>query len=137
MPDRASAIRQLSIDISLFNRLNQTWHYICVCIIEALLIDIVNNSGCKCLINDSLIRKPVMDKKQDVVIIGGGPAGRTIVHMLNAAEKNLSITLIKDEPVNVNRCAVPYGIDGKKPIENIRYQTAWLQTLEQVCSLTL
>ena len=61
-----------------------------------------------------------MDKKQDVVIIGGGPAGRTIVHMLNAAEKNLSITLIKDEPVNVNRCAVPYGIDGKKPIE--KYQ---------------
>jgi len=61
-----------------------------------------------------------MDKKQDVVIIGGGPAGRTIVHMLNAADKHLSVTLIKDEPVNVNRCAVPYGIDKKKPIK--KYQ---------------
>ncbi len=61
-----------------------------------------------------------MDRKQDVVIIGGGPAGRTIVHILNAANKDLSITLIKDEPVNVNRCAVPYGIDSKKPIE--KYQ---------------
>ena len=58
--------------------------------------------------------------KQDVVIIGGGPAGRTIVHMIHAANKGMSVTLIKDEPVNVNRCAVPYGIDGKKPIE--KYQ---------------
>jgi len=59
-------------------------------------------------------------EKQDVVIIGGGPAGRSIVHSLHAAEKNLSITLIKDEPVNVNRCAVPYGINGKREIE--KYQ---------------
>lgn len=57
---------------------------------------------------------------QDVVIIGGGPAGRTIVHALRAEDKDRTITLIKDEPVNVNRCAVPYGINGKKPIE--KYQ---------------
>ena len=61
-------------------------------------------------------------ENKDVVIIGGGPAGRTIVHMLHAAEKNLSVALIKDEEVNVNRCAVPYGISEDKPIE--KYQIA-------------
>lgn len=53
---------------------------------------------------------------QDVVIIGGGPAGRVIVHMLHHADPRRSVTLIKDEPENVNRCAVPYGIDGTKPL---------------------
>ncbi len=59
-------------------------------------------------------------KRQDVLIIGGGPAGRTVVHTLRAARKDISITMIKDEPVNVNRCAVPYGINGKRPIEKYR-----------------
>lgn len=59
-------------------------------------------------------------KKSDVVIIGGGPAGRIIVHMLHAAEQNLSVTLIKDEEINVNRCAVPYGVSNKKPIEKFQ-----------------
>jgi NADH oxidase (H2O2-forming) len=59
-------------------------------------------------------------EERDVVIIGGGPAGRTIVHVLHAAGKDLSVTVIKDEAVNVNRCAVPYGIDGKKPIEKFQ-----------------
>jgi NADH oxidase (H2O2-forming) len=49
---------------------------------------------------------------RDVVIIGGGPAGRTIVHMLHASGKELSIVMIKDEKINVNRCAIPYGISG-------------------------
>ena len=55
--------------------------------------------------------------KRDVVIIGGGPAGRVIVHALHAAGADMSITLIKDEAVNVNRCAVPYGIPEGKPLE--------------------
>ncbi|MBW1893000.1 MAG: FAD-dependent oxidoreductase [Deltaproteobacteria bacterium] len=59
-------------------------------------------------------------EKRDVVIIGGGPAGRTIVHMLHASGRNMSVTVIKDEEINVNRCAVPFGINGKKPIE--KYQ---------------
>ena len=59
-------------------------------------------------------------KKSDVVIIGGGPAGRVIGHVLHARNSGLSVTLIKDEPINVNRCAVPYGITGEKPIE--KYQ---------------
>lgn len=49
-------------------------------------------------------------EKRDVVIIGGGPAGRVAVHTLHAGNPGLSITLIKDEAINVNRCAVPYGI---------------------------
>ena len=54
---------------------------------------------------------------EKVVIIGGGPAGRLIVHALHHSEKNFAVTLIKDEEVNVNRCAVPYGISDKKSVE--------------------
>ena len=59
-------------------------------------------------------------KKSDVVIIGGGPAGRVIGHVLHARNSGLSVTLIKDEEINVNRCAVPYGITGAKPIEKFQ-----------------
>jgi NADH oxidase (H2O2-forming) len=55
-------------------------------------------------------------QKRDVVIIGGGPAGRVIVHALQAQNSGMSVTLIKDEAINVNRCAVPYGIPQDKPI---------------------
>ena len=50
-------------------------------------------------------------------ILSGGPAGRVIVHKLRQANSGLSVGLIKDEPINVNRCAVPYGIGGEKPIK--------------------
>lgn len=52
-----------------------------------------------------------------VVIIGGGPAGRLIVHALHHSAQNFAVTLIKDEQINVNRCAVPYGISEQKPVE--------------------
>jgi NADH oxidase (H2O2-forming) len=55
--------------------------------------------------------------KSDVVVLGGGPAGRVIVHALHQAPKSISCTLVKDEPNNVNRCAVPYGIEQDKGIE--------------------
>jgi NADH dehydrogenase len=54
---------------------------------------------------------------EKVVIIGGGPAGRLVVHMLHHSKKEFDVTLIKDEEINVNRCAVPYGIEDKKPVE--------------------
>jgi len=54
---------------------------------------------------------------EKVVIIGGGPAGRLIVHALHHAEKKFDVTLIKDEEINANRCAVPYGISDKKPVD--------------------
>lgn len=53
---------------------------------------------------------------RNVVIIGGGPAGRVIVHALHSVDPSLSAVLIKDEAVNVNRCAVPYGIPDEKPL---------------------
>jgi NADH oxidase (H2O2-forming) len=59
-------------------------------------------------------------QKRDVVIIGGGPAGRVIVHALHSQKSGLSVTLIKDEEINVNRCAVPYGIAGNQPIEKFQ-----------------
>jgi NADH oxidase (H2O2-forming) len=59
-------------------------------------------------------------EKSDVVIIGGGPAGRIIVHMLHAQNSRLSVTLIKDEETNVNRCAVPFGIESGKSIEKFQ-----------------
>lgn len=48
-------------------------------------------------------------KKYDVVILGGGPAGRTIVHMLHQRRAGLSVLLIKDEAVNIlgERAAFP------------------------------
>ena len=58
--------------------------------------------------------------EKDVVIIGGGPAGRVIVHTLHSQKKDLSVTLIKDEDINVNRCAVPYGIPQDKPIKKFQ-----------------
>jgi NADH dehydrogenase len=59
-------------------------------------------------------------EKRDVVIIGGGPAGRTIVHMLHASGRKMSVTLIKDEATNANRCAIPYGIPPSKPMEKFQ-----------------
>ncbi len=56
----------------------------------------------------------------DVAIIGGGPAGRVAVHTLEAGDPDLKVAVFKDEEVNVNRCAVPYGIDGAKPLQ--KYQ---------------
>ncbi|MGD9874203.1 MAG: FAD-dependent oxidoreductase [Kiritimatiellia bacterium] len=55
-------------------------------------------------------------EKRDVIIIGGGPAGRSVVHALHKAGFSGSVTLIKNEEVNVNRCAIPYGISQEKPI---------------------
>lgn len=63
-------------------------------------------------------------EQRDVIIIGGGPAGRTIVHMLHASNRRMSVTVIKDEEINVNRCAVPFGINGKKPIEKFQIPNA-------------
>ena len=54
---------------------------------------------------------------EKVVIIGGGPAGRLIVHALHHSAQAFDVTLIKDEEINANRCAVPYGISDKKPVE--------------------
>ena len=59
-------------------------------------------------------------QQRDVVIIGGGPAGRVIVHALHSQNSGMSVTLIKDEEINVNRCAVPYGISENKPIEKFQ-----------------
>jgi NADH oxidase (H2O2-forming) len=60
----------------------------------------------------------------DVIIIGGGPAGRTIVHKLHASGRGLRVAVVKDEEVNVNRCAVPYGIDSSKPVQHFKIPNA-------------
>lgn len=57
-----------------------------------------------------------MSKKTDVLILGGGPAGRVVVHALHKAKSGLSVTLVKDEEVNVNRCAIPYGVNTEKEL---------------------
>lgn len=59
-------------------------------------------------------------QQRDVVIIGGGPAGRVIVHALHTQNSGMSVTLIKDEEINVNRCAIPYGIPQDKPIKKFQ-----------------
>ncbi|SDU41228.1 FAD-dependent oxidoreductase [Desulfobacula phenolica] len=57
-------------------------------------------------------------KKSDIIIIGGGAAGIVAINTIHALNSNLSLTLIKDEEVLVNRCSIPYGIGGEKEIEN-------------------
>ncbi len=52
-----------------------------------------------------------------IVIIGGGPAGRLVVHALHKSNQEFDVTLIKDEEINANRCAVPYGISDKIPVK--------------------
>ena len=52
-----------------------------------------------------------------VVIIGGGPAGRLIVHALHKSTEQFDVTLIKDEETYANRCAIPYGISDKKSVD--------------------
>ena len=54
---------------------------------------------------------------EKIVIIGGGPAGRLVVHALHKSNQEFDVSLIKDEEINANRCAVPYGISDKKPVE--------------------
>jgi len=43
-----------------------------------------------------------------------------IVHALNRSDQKFTVSLFKDEEINVNRCAVPYGINGNKPLD--KYQ---------------
>lgn len=57
-------------------------------------------------------------KKSDIVIIGGGAAGIVAINTIHVLNPGLSLTLIKDEEVLVNRCSIPYGIGGEKGIEN-------------------
>lgn len=57
-------------------------------------------------------------RQVDVLIVGGGPAGRAIAHILHERTDPASPrsgALVKNEPINVNRCAVPYGIPQDKP----------------------
>jgi NADH oxidase (H2O2-forming) len=39
---------------------------------------------------------------------------------LHSQNSGLSVTLIKDEEINVNRCALPYGISETNPIEKFK-----------------
>jgi NADH oxidase (H2O2-forming) len=48
------------------------------------------------------------------------PPGRVIVHAFHArpdAAAGRSLVIVKNEPINVNRCAVPYGIPEGKPLD--------------------
>ncbi|NJP05201.1 MAG: FAD-dependent oxidoreductase, partial [Chloroflexaceae bacterium] len=43
---------------------------------------------------------------------------RSVVHAIRqAGQQQTTITLIKDEEINANRCAIPYGINPAKPLE--------------------
>lgn len=50
----------------------------------------------------------------NVIIIGGGTAGMAVVQELHAADRPLSVTLIKDEEVTVNKGTLPYSVDPQK-----------------------
>lgn len=60
-----------------------------------------------------------MESKKRVVIIGGGPVGVVLVHVLHMAPPGaFDVKLIRSEPSLVNRCAIPYGIPDDKKLED-------------------
>ena len=50
----------------------------------------------------------------NVIVIGGGTAGMAVVQELHAADQSVSVTLIKNEEITINKGALPYGIDPQK-----------------------
>lgn len=55
-------------------------------------------------------------KVSDVLIIGGGPGGRTAARTVKGIDPGKKVILIKDEEVNANRCILPYVFDGTVPL---------------------
>jgi NADH oxidase (H2O2-forming) len=53
----------------------------------------------------------------DVLIIGGGPGGRTSARTIKGIDPGKKVTVLKDEEVNANRCVLPYVFDGTVPLE--------------------
>ncbi|KAJ6243277.1 pyridine nucleotide-disulfide oxidoreductase domain-containing [Anaeramoeba flamelloides] len=62
-----------------------------------------------------------MTEEHDIVIVGNGPVGRVIVHMMTHFQQNmkekLSILMITKEPILAFRCSMPYGLDSEKDME--------------------
>ncbi|KAJ3424333.1 NADH oxidase-related [Anaeramoeba flamelloides] len=62
-----------------------------------------------------------MTEEHDIVIIGNGPVGRVIVHMMTHFQQNmkekLSILMITKEPILAFRCSMPYGLDSEKDMD--------------------
>ncbi|KAJ3426838.1 coenzyme a disulfide reductase [Anaeramoeba flamelloides] len=62
-----------------------------------------------------------MTEEHHIVIVGNGPVGRVIVHMMTHFQQNmkekLSILMITKEPILAFRCSMPYGLDSEKDME--------------------
>ena len=57
----------------------------------------------------------VQDNHFELIIIGGGPAGRTVARMVKTARPAWRVLVVKEEEVNPNRCVIPYVFDDTVP----------------------
>jgi NADH oxidase (H2O2-forming) len=57
-----------------------------------------------------------MAEQVDVLVIGGGPAGRTVARTIRKKRSDMTVTVIKEDEVNPNRCVIPYIYDDTVPV---------------------
>ena len=57
-----------------------------------------------------------MAERYDVVILGGGPGGRTVARSLKKQQPGLTVAVVKEHEVNPNRCVIPYIYDDTVPV---------------------
>lgn len=60
--------------------------------------------------------RPVV-QEADVIIVGGGPGGRTVSHVLKAARPDWRVIMVKQKEVNPNYCVIPYILDDTVPVK--------------------
>jgi len=58
-------------------------------------------------------------KAYDMVIIGGGVAGRMSTKLIAQLNPGLKIAVIRDQKVMVNPCSIPYALGGELTIDEI------------------
>lgn len=62
-------------------------------------------------------KKNIPQRKTDVLIIGGGPAGIQASRMLKIERPEWDVTVLRPEPYSMVYCAIPYALEGLFPID--------------------
>lgn len=57
-----------------------------------------------------------MAEHAELIVVGGGPAGRTVARMVRRQRPDWRVVVIKEDEVNPNRCVIPYIYDDTVPV---------------------